>query len=145
MQFSITVINRQRKAPFRVRLIRRIAECARAGCLAAACSPDVPLLGLERVEVTIVGNREIGRVHADFFGDPSPTDVITFDHGEILLGAGRICENARLYGHGPDEEAALCVIHGLLHLAGWDDQTPAEAGRMAAAQEQIFKEACGML
>lgn len=145
MTFSLTVINRQRKVPFRTSLILRIAECARAGCRAAARSPDVPLLGLDRVEVTILSDRQIGRVHADFFNDPSPTDVITFDHGEILLGAGQIRENARQYRHTPDEEAALCVVHGMLHLAGWGDQTRAEAKQMAAAQEQIFKKARGML
>jgi probable rRNA maturation factor len=71
--------------------------------------------------------------------------VITFRHGELLIGAGVVAENARLYGHSPSREAALCVIHGLLHLAGWDDLKPGEARKMAKKQEQIFKWACGVV
>ena len=121
--------------------IRRVAEAAKPLCREAVKSKREPLAQLEKVEVTIVSDRTIARVHGDFFDDPTPTDVITFQHGEILIGAGTIEENARRYGQGASDEAALCVIHGLLHLAGWDDLTAAEAKQMARKQEQIFKKA----
>ena len=54
-------------------------------------------------------------------------------------------ENAARYGHSPDHEAALCVIHGMLHLAGWDDLTARDAKQMAKLQEQIFKTARKMI
>jgi probable rRNA maturation factor len=98
-----------------------------------------PLDGLEEIEATIVSDRAIARVHRTFFNDPAPTDVITFPDGEILIGAGVVASNAARFGNTPSEEAALCLIHGLLHLAGWDDQTARGAKDMRRKQEQIFK------
>jgi probable rRNA maturation factor len=132
--------NRQRKIGFDLAFIRDIAESALPACRAAARSPGSALAGLGGIETTIVGDREIARVHSQFFNDPAPTDVITFPHGEILIGAGVVAENAERFGcSSASEEAALCVIHGMLHLAGWDDQTAGDAKDMARKQEQIFK------
>jgi probable rRNA maturation factor len=86
-----------------------------------------------------VSDRVIAKVHWRFFNDPAPTDVITFQDGEILIGAGMVAGNAARFGNTPSEEAALCLIHGLLHLAGWDDQTARETKDMRRKQEQIFK------
>ena len=102
-------------------------------------SGRAPLAGLEEIEATIVSDRAIAKVHRTFFNDPAPTDVITFPDGEILIGAGVVADNAARFGNTPNEEAALCLIHGLLHLAGWDDQTAREAKDMRRKQEQIFK------
>jgi probable rRNA maturation factor len=97
------------------------------------------LAGLEQIEATIASDRAIARVHRTFFNNPAPTDVITFPDGEILIGAGVVAENATRFGNTPSEEAALCLIHGLLHLGGWDDQTVRGAKDMRRKQEQIFK------
>lgn len=138
MRPALSLASRQRTLPFDRSFILRVAERARPACVAAVRSDAAPLATLREVEATILGDRAIGRVHGTFFGDPSPTDVITFQHGEILLGAGVVTANAARYGHSPDEEAALCLIHGLMHLAGWDDHEPGEAREMARLQEQIF-------
>lgn len=119
--------------------IRDMAESALPACRAAARLPGSALARLEEIEATILGDREIARVHGDFFGDPTPTDVITFPYGEILIGAGVVAKNAERFGCSLSEEAALCVIHGLLHLAGWDDKAAGDAKDMARKQEQIFK------
>lgn len=145
MRPSLSLANRQRTCRFDTTFILQIVQIARPACVACVRADTAPLSDLQAVEAVILGNRAIGRVHDEFFSDPSPTDVITFHHGEILIGAGIVTENARLYGHTPDEEAALCYIHGLLHLAGWDDHEPEEAKEMARMQEQIFKYARGMV
>jgi probable rRNA maturation factor len=137
--------NRQRSFLFDLGLIRALVEYAVPACLQATRSRQAALSQLERIEATIVANRVIAKVHRQFFRDPAPTDVITFPYGEILIGAGVVSENASRFGHGASEEAAYCVIHGLLHLAGWDDQTESEAKDMARKQEQIFKTACRMV
>jgi probable rRNA maturation factor len=100
---------------------------------------------LEQIEATILSNRAIAKIHREFLKAGGPTDVITFPYGEILIGAGIVSENAERFGHTATEEAALCVIHGLLHLAGWHDQTAPEAKLMAEKQEQIFKTARRMV
>jgi probable rRNA maturation factor len=143
--FSLVVSNRQRKVPLDLPLIRRVAGAAVPACLAALRSPDAPLARLAAVEAVVLSDKTIARVHGEFFQDPTPTDVITFHHGEILLGAGVISGNAATYGLDPSGEAALCVVHGMLHLAGWDDLTAREAKHMARKQEQIFKAALRMI
>lgn len=119
--------------------VRSMAECALPACLRTMRSDGAPLIELDEIEATIVSNRAIARVHRTFFNDPTPTDVITFPNGEILIGAGVVAGNAARFGNTPNEEAALCLIHGLLHLAGWDDQTDHDAKDMRRKQEQIFK------
>lgn len=139
MRPALSLFNRQRVKPFDTAFILRLATLARPACMAAVRLPAAPLCHLPEVEATILSDRAIGRVHDEFFSDPEPTDVITFHHGEILIGAGVVTENASIYHRTPDEEAALCYIHGLLHLGGWDDHDAREAKEMARMQEQIFK------
>lgn len=136
--------NRQRGIRLDLSFIRALTTQALPFCREAA-KPDSPLLQLERVEITILSDARIASVHGDFFNDPTPTDVITFPDGDILIGAGVVSENARDFGQKADEEAALCAVHGLLHLGGWDDLTARDAKRMAMMQEQIFKKARRML
>lgn len=118
--------------------IRRVA-CAAIPLCAESALPGSPFEHLEAIEATIISDSRIARIHGRFFDDPSPTDVITFEHGEILLGAATIANHAMAFAMTPSSEAALCVIHGMLHLGGWNDLTPSEARRMAKQQEKIFR------
>ncbi len=145
MRPALSLSNRQRARPFDTVFILRFVTIARPACMAAVRLTAAPLCHLRGVEAAILSDRAIGRVHDEFFSDPEPTDVITFHHGEILIGAGVVTENALRYGRTPDEEAALCFIHGLLHLGGWDDHGTRDAKEMARMQEQIFKYARRMI
>jgi probable rRNA maturation factor len=135
----VIVRNRQRRVDFDLTFIRSMAEWAWPACHRVVRTGRAPLAVLQEVEATIVGDRAIARVHRTFFSDSAPTDVITFPDGEILIGAGVVAGNAARFGNTPNEEAALCLIHGLLHLAGWEDRTDREAKDMRRKQEQIFK------
>jgi probable rRNA maturation factor len=91
------------------------------------------------VEVAIVSDRVIADVHRRFMNIPGATDVITFEHGEIVVSAQTAASQAAQYGHTVDQELALYIIHGLLHLNGYDDQTQSDASRMRRAQERILQ------
>jgi probable rRNA maturation factor len=93
------------------------------------------------VEITLLGEAAIAKVHGEFLEDSSPTDVITFEHGEILIGVPIAAANAKKFRHPADHEVALCAIHGLLHLLGYDDLTEKERVIMHARQEEILEEA----
>ncbi len=80
----------------------------------------------------------MSRVHVDFLGIAGPTDVITFPYGEILVCAAIASGNAVRYGSSLDDELALYIIHGLLHLNGFDDLEPAPARRMRDRQAKIL-------
>lgn len=81
------------------------------------------------------------QLHADFLGDPTPTDVITFPGDPKEQLSGEICvsiDTARSYSenHGVDfsNELTLYLIHGWLHLAGFDDLN--EKDRQAMKKEE---------
>lgn len=85
----------------------------------------------------------LARLHADFLDDHTTTDVITFE-GEPAFGtAGEICVSAdtaeafaKRHHHKFSEELTLYVIHGWLHLAGYDDLEPTKKRRMRAAEKR---------
>ncbi|MCD6338183.1 MAG: rRNA maturation RNase YbeY, partial [Verrucomicrobia bacterium] len=60
--------------------------------------------------------------------------------GEIFVCLDVAAEQAPRYGASYPEEIVRCLSHGLLHLAGWDDQTPEQARRMEAVQERLLSE-----
>lgn len=136
---KLLIYNRQKNHRPGLAWLRRAIKAARPICLDAAKSADAPLLQLPEIEFTILSDRDIAQVHADFLGDPTPTDVITFHHGEILVSADTAAVQGAEHGQCLDHELALYMIHGMLHLAGWEDDDPGEAAQMARVQKKILK------
>ena len=139
---EITLYNRQRKVSFLLKELRRFAPMALEKALAhpALANSAAPLPELEEVEVTFVSDARIDQVHRQFMAIPGATDVITFAHGEIVISAETAQANAKLYGRTLEEELALYIVHGLLHLNGWEDNTPKDAAGMHRVQEKILAE-----
>jgi probable rRNA maturation factor len=81
----------------------------------------------------------MARVHGDFLGDPTETDVITFPYGEILVCPAVAQDHAAECGLEAEQEVLLYALHGLLHLAGYDDTTSALANEMSQAQSRLLK------
>lgn len=119
-------------------LLREVLRLSLPHCLAQRGPQQAVLATLETLEISIVADTAIAKVHAEFFHDPTPTDVITFPHGEILLGAGTIHRQAAEFEQSPDREASLCLIHGLLHLQGYDDLSPHHRAVMHRRQAKIL-------
>lgn len=102
--------------------------------------PEDPALpGLEEVEVSLVTDAIIGQVHEEFLGDPDPTDVITFAHGEILISTETAVRQAADHGQSAERETALYLIHGLLHLNGHEDESEGGFLTMQRLQESILQ------
>ena len=80
--------------------------------------------------MAIVPDRVIGRVHEEFMNIPGATDVITFEHGEIVMSARRRASTPRNMAIPWKQELALYTVHGLLHLNGFEDANPRDAARM---------------
>ena len=90
--------------------------------------------------MTFVSDAAIARVHRDFMNIPGATDVITFAHGEIVISTETAQLNAAQYGRPLGEELARYLVHGLLHLNGYEDKKPADAARMHRMQERILSD-----
>ncbi|HEY0945186.1 MAG TPA: rRNA maturation RNase YbeY [Opitutaceae bacterium] len=103
-------------------------------------------LGDGELSIAFLTDPALARLHADFLDDPSTTDVITFEGQPTLGSAGEICvsaDTARTFAnrHRKDfsTELTLYVVHGWLHLAGYDDLQPAKKRRMRAAEARALK------
>jgi len=84
-------------------------------------------------------------LHRQFLGQSGPTDVLSFQHGEIFISLETARHHARAFGNSLLRELKLYIVHGLLHLHGFDDRTPSEAHKMKAAQERILRICSGAL
>jgi len=98
-----------------------------------------------QLEVALMGEEEHCRVHERFLNDPSPTDVMAFPYedeelfGEVLINVDMARAQAQDRGHAALWEATLYLVHGCLHLVGYDDQTEDERSRMRAAETAVME------
>lgn len=134
----LEIYNHQDAQPVHLDLWRDLAQRALTLVLAAAESSEAPLLHLEEIEISLVSDNAIAKIHGDFMGDPVPTDVITFHHGEIFISLDTAQRQAQENGQTYGQEVVRYMVHGLLHLAGWDDHDEAERKEMHAVQERIL-------
>lgn len=98
------------------------------------------------LSIALVTKDEIARIHVDFMDDPTPTDVITFPGDPDINQAGEICicpQVAQEYAQKTNlpfsPELALYVIHGYLHLCGYDDIAETDRAQMRLAEQQALK------
>lgn len=102
----------------------------------------------ETVEVSLINDEAISGVHAQFMDNPEPTDVITFPYGrqgEILISVETAQRQAREFDSVLEREISLYLVHGILHLAGYEDDTPGSREEMEALQDGLLAglpEAC---
>lgn len=136
---EVTVYNRQRKHPLDTAKLGALACLAVGLCLPKRGTGSAVLVNLTEVEVFLVSDRRMATVHRQFMGIPGTTDVITFEHGEILISAATAARCAVDEGETTVREVCRYIVHGLLHLNGHLDKAPAEAARMWKAQEEVLE------
>lgn len=105
------------------------------------------------MSLLLVGDAEMSRLHAQYKGDPSTTDVLTFDlrdkqgsgdepiEGDIVLCVDEAARQAKQRGHETRIELLLYAVHGLLHLLGYDDHRAADFKRMHAKEDELLQAA----
>src|SRR3954468_17897471 len=89
------------------------------------------------VSVLITGNSSMRRLNSCFRGKNRPTDVLSFPAaasangfaGDIAISLDIAERNARLLGHSAADEIRILILHGMLHLAGYDHEN--DEGEMA--------------
>ena len=99
------------------------------------------------LSVVFVPEEELTALHAEHLGDPTPTDVITFDlgdgggpQGELYVSVDRALAEASQRGVPAERELLLYVVHGVLHLCGHDDHEPHDRARMRAAERAVLEQ-----
>ncbi len=135
---EVVLLNRQRGVALPVAALLRFARRALALCALESADGLYALCSLEEVVVTLVSDARIDKIHRQFMDIPGATDVITFEHGEIVLSADTAARCGAEFGHGAAAEAALYIVHGLLHLNGFLDGTEAERTAMHSVQDRVW-------
>ena len=101
--------------------------------------------GTGELSLAFLTDAALARIHADFLDDPASTDVITFEGNAALGSAGEICVSAdtaasyaSLHNRDFSEELTLYVVHGWLHLVGYDDLKPMKKRQMRGAEKRAM-------
>ncbi|HEV8340063.1 MAG TPA: rRNA maturation RNase YbeY [bacterium] len=146
------VANRQRTVPVRPATLRRAAIAAMS---AEGCPPG------SETSVAVVSDRQIRALNRRYLGRDRSTDVLAFPQdlrklplhgrprkgakgtgpgllGDVVVSAERAAAQAPRYGQTVERELELLVIHGVLHLLGYDDTTPRARSRMHRRQRVIL-------
>ncbi|MDB4354203.1 rRNA maturation RNase YbeY [Akkermansiaceae bacterium] len=97
-----------------------------------------PIASMDEVEISLLDDSAMSQVHQEFLSDSTSTDVITFEHGEVLIGVEVAERQAVEFEQDFFFEIALYGIHGLLHLSGFDDRVPSDFELMKARQEELL-------
>jgi probable rRNA maturation factor len=98
------------------------------------------------ISLAVVDDPTIHDLNRRFLNHDWPTDVLSFVlderdghlEGEVVISADTAATVAAEIGGSPAEEQLLYVIHGMLHLVGFDDKSAADATRMRAAEQDYL-------
>ena len=94
------------------------------------------------INVVFCSDKYLLDVNVKYLGHKYYTDIITFDYcengrlsGDLFISIDSVCENSLIYGASSfDQELDRVIVHGLLHLIGYDDHTPEEKATMRAKE-----------
>ena len=125
--FAIIVTNSQSQLPVDKKRLRRPCMILEDESIERAT-----------IEVAVVDDQTIAELHQRYLDDPSPTDVLSFVlerspkyiEGEIVVSADTAADTAPNYNWTAGDELLLYVIHGTLHMVGYDDSTPKKRSKM---------------
>ena len=99
------------------------------------------------INVLVTTNAEMKSLNQRFRGKDKPTDVLSFPAapdanqelaGDIAISAEIATQNARVLGHDPGVEVRILILHGILHLHGYDHER--DHGQMARRERQLRRE-----
>jgi probable rRNA maturation factor len=138
---AITVHNRQRTVKVPLSALQDFAQSTLPDVLKIPTRKASALVELEGLSVILVSDRRMAELHRRFLGVSGPTDVITFQHGEIFVSPETARKQTRRFGTSLEHELRLYIAHGLLHLHGFDDKDLRGAAQMKRAQEKLVASA----
>ena len=140
--------------PVRLSVTRNVAapfSDARIREAVAAALRGAGKRGTAEVGVALIGDAEMRRLNRAWRGKDRTTDVLSFGAGsgwpggkspgylgDVLISVPQIRRQAAEYGRTFRQEFAMMLVHGTLHLLGYDHERPRDAARMLPLQERIL-------
>ncbi len=113
------------------------------------------------VSLVFTDSETVQKLNRDYRGVDEPTDVLAFNMlpqketsppfvlppdgvarlGEVIISYPQAVEQAKEQGHSVNKELALLIIHGILHLLGYDHEQPEEEAKMRAREKELLARA----
>ena len=102
---------------------------------------------IESLELNFVGSETIFEIHKNHLDHHATTDIITFNYSgesdsfdsEIFISVPDAKENSKHYGVSIDNELGRLIIHGLLHLLGYDDTIASKKRKMKTLENELVE------
>ncbi|HJM40502.1 MAG TPA: rRNA maturation RNase YbeY [Planctomycetota bacterium] len=97
-----------------------------------------------KIELVFLEDGPHSKLHKQFLGDPTSTDVMAFPYededlfGEVFVNVDTASREAAERGILVHEELKLYSVHGVLHLLGFRDKTPEEQREMRDAEQKVL-------
>lgn len=135
-RFEIKVKNLNKKHRISEKFVEKIAK------------DILKFLGKKRVtilDIVFLSDTAIRPLNRRYRYSDRATDVLSFDLGncgQILISSDTALRNSRIFKTSFEEEIVLYVIHGILHLSGYVDETGPEKNRMSKKENLILKKLC---
>jgi probable rRNA maturation factor len=112
------------------------------------------------VSLVFTDSETVQQLNRDYRGVDEPTDVLAFYMlpqkeadssfalppdgvtrlGEVIISYPQAVEQAKKQGHSPERELALLIIHGVLHLLGYDHEEPGEEAKMREKEKELLEQ-----
>ena len=137
----VKVANLQRTVAIDLAELEDFAIKAVHCCLALQKRKPTDLTKLGEIFIWLISDRRMTSLHRKFLHRSGPTDILTFHHGEIFISTETARRHARVFRNSLARELQLYIVHGLLHLHGFDDRTRADERKMKMMQERILAKA----
>lgn len=100
------------------------------------------------IEITFLSDRAIKPINKKYKGANRATDVLSFDLGlcgQVIISSDMALRNSRTFKTSFEEELVLYVIHGILHLFGYDDENRIDKLKMFKKQSSIMETLCAKI
>ena len=106
------------------------------------------------LSVALIGNVEMRKLNAKYRKKDYPTDVLSFPVegimpeetrllGDVIISVDKAIEQARARGHSSEQELITLLIHGVVHLLGYDHERSARDARaMGRLEKRIYRQLC---
>jgi probable rRNA maturation factor len=130
---SFRLLNRQRKRRIDLQKLQSFAGQALSELLVSRRPAELP----EEINIIFISDARIAWLHRKYMSIKGPTDVITFHHGEVFISVETAANQAKKFGTSFEYELELYIVHGLLHLCGFEDVSDKGRREMQRLQERL--------
>jgi probable rRNA maturation factor len=123
-----------------------LASKAAEAAIAESAFPDLTMSGRPvEISVLLTGDEEVRTLNSKWRGKDKPTNVLSFPQkrglllGDVILAAETVAREAALASKPLEDHMAHLIIHGFLHLLGFDHEAEADAEKMEQLERVALK------